>query len=381
MKSPRILTGDAADIFLQMKDDHHQTRVQIPEAFQDERFSHLELNSGKTWTLKEQATIVGRTTFLPEEVSISLLPLNEGEKAYLSLNGNRIPYRIENIRKGIAHCLQLSDGKSPGVEIVEHLYSLLGILRLEVGVKITADQKSSLRNWLIKKATGLGVSLPSFAECNGPFLEAIHAAGVSERSKVLPQASIDQALVMGFPKGGYIALQPHAQGEPGKILKNRIHYSDIPSIGSQEMSMVVEPSSYAYLATARPPAMNNWRTKWLLSQNHERIPLTSLSENNVVLVDESGVRNPKEKFQDQEFNWEYFGHEMIDKLFPWAYLEMVLGVNLLGTWTCSAVSHAQELEFLKVLHQTLIQQEAARVNARQSLARGLGSPSAPLVER
>ncbi len=380
MKSPKTLYGEKADTFLHVREQEQRDSLQVPSAFRDQRFSSHEQESGSTWTLSEPVELEGTTTFLPQSLSIKLLPLEGEQQQFLKINDRHIPYSIENVRKGIAHCLKISDHKSGGLEIVEHLYSLLGALRLRVGIEVKANRQMTFRNWLIKKLTGLGISMPSFAECNGPFLDAIANAGMVKTSTVLERVSVPKTIAMHFPHGGFIALEAHKSGNPHKLLRNRINYPDIPSVGSLEMQMPLDPATYAYLSTARPPAMNNWRTRWLLSQDHERIPLTNLSEENVVLVDETGIKNPKEKFKHQDFNWEYLGHEMVDKYFPWAYLEMVLGINLAGTWTCYAVSHAQELEFMKVVYQFLIQQEAVQGASRQSSTTGLGSPSAPLVE-
>jgi UDP-3-O-acyl-N-acetylglucosamine deacetylase len=349
MKTPQLFIGVQAEDFLRQQEQLPRVSRKVPRSFQDQDLAFLD--DGRSYTVSEEVCIEGMTTFLPEQIRIQLKPLREERVPEVTLNGSPIHEEIKNLRKGIAHCLAYTSESGEKLEIIEHLFSLLGALHITADINIESPKPKKWHYQFWKWITGVGVSLPSFREGNNSYLQKIKEAGIEARGKAVEEVnSVQQTVVLNFGDQKYVAIAPPENDQTQLELVNRVHYPRVRGYQDQEMRIDMTPSLYAGICAARPPAIDNWRTHYLRAAVVERIPLTSLSKKNVVLVNHQGIINPDGRYEDQKgFNWEPFCHEIVDKFFPIAFLEKTIGARLLGQWVCSQVSHAQELQFLQTL--------------------------------
>jgi|CXWL01.1.fsa_nt_gi UDP-3-O-acyl-N-acetylglucosamine deacetylase len=189
--------------------------------------------------------------------------------------------------------------------------------------------------------------MPSFDNCNGPFLQKIADDGVIRKITGFETVAVEQPTAYTFSGGGYIIVKPPKQGQEKKLILD--HQIDYPqnAIGKQRMEYDVRPESYLFLATARPLAVG---IKSSIMAILEKSPYFGFTRNNALYVNDRIV-NPREEFSDGEFNWEILAHEMVDRVVPPTILEESLEINLVGRWTTSRVGHDQEMQAVKAMFQ------------------------------
>ena len=345
--------GPAAEQYLREHKASSPEPISPAADFVDSRFSFMN-GSRQAYTIQKDVTVEGKTTFGKVPLKITFTPFEEERTSHMIHNGSSIPMHISSLRKGFMHCLAFEGAGGERLDIVEHIASLIGTLRLRIDVVVEVLGEGSLGNRFARKLLGVPISWPSFPECNGGILDQIFSAGIetipeSER----PMMTVSAPVTMSFPGGSMVAFEPLKEGQaPQKILRNGIFYPDIEAVGRQEFHYIVAADSYAKLARSRPPAFYNRRYCAIKKRRQQELPFFALNEDNVTLVGQQGIENPRESMIDSEGrNLEYFGHEVVDKLFPWTLLEESLGIDLMGTWSVYCASHAQEREFVEAFSQ------------------------------
>jgi len=325
--------------------------------FRDERFE--ESNTANT--LGEPFAVTGRSTFGKAELEVQFVPYANERAPQILVQDQIIPIHVSALRKGFMHCLALEGAEGQRLDIVEHVCSLIGMMRLQVDVVVKVLDQGPLPSRMIRKVLGVPVSWPSFRECNGEILDEIASHEmVSIPGTERPQMTVLEPIAMAFENGSVIGLEPGDK----KLLRNGINYPHIEGVGKQLFEWHVDRQIYARLARSRPPAFNNRRYCAIKKRGSKDLPFFALNADNVVLVGQEGIENPRDRMIDSSgTNLEYFGHEVIDKMFPWVLLEMSLGMELLGAWTTYCVSHDQERQFLEAFmkqYQHLLRPVQAR---------------------
>ncbi|MDZ4217073.1 MAG: UDP-3-O-acyl-N-acetylglucosamine deacetylase [Candidatus Gracilibacteria bacterium] len=321
-----------------------------PHSLRDSRWKNV-IPERRFCTLKEGVALKGRGTFGKAPVQIILKPYHEDRNPIFFDGDHEIPMDIDHLRRGLMRCLALEGEKGRRLEIVEHIISLMGAFRLNVDVIVQAHGRKPLLGRLINWAAGAGNSFPSFPECNGPFIDAIHEVGIRKlKHPDRPVATVKEPVYMGFKRGS-ISFEPPRDGEEDHmILSNRVNYPQCSVIDDQLAEFVMNSEQYAFLARSRPPNIVSWREKLARLVKGHKAPYFNMNRENCVIISKKGYINKDHAFDDKDgFNWEMQGHEMVDKSAIFYLLERCLGVVLRGRWSTYRISHAEEYVFLRAL--------------------------------
>jgi UDP-3-O-acyl-N-acetylglucosamine deacetylase len=328
-----------------------------PLKFQDDRFS--DLSGSGFWTIKQPITYKASSTFGRQPVEVTLTPYQEVRPPHIHVtkeNGNKNQFTstLENFRNGFCRCLALENETGERVDLIEHLTSLIGALRLKVDIHLKLTGTMPLSSKIIANSLRpilggkIGPNFPSPLDCNGVYLNKIAESG-------LTPLTLDPSPVVGVntplmfrTKNGHIILQPPNGDNPQLILDQQYDYPHIPTIGRHRSRMIVTPELFAGLAISRAPTFPSWIRQTIL-ERAERwgIPLPiGLSTESTNILRTDGSSNSQKSLDDKTgYNWEIFGHEMIDKLCLLYALEQSLNVKLVGTLITHRTRHYDELKF------------------------------------
>ena len=342
--------------------DFHPDRIpdadalQVPEHFHD---ASLGIRSDLQYTLARPGGIgICRSTFWNLPIDVQLLPYRSQEgPPFVSVDGHRVPCTIDNVRTRL-HNIEVTDGQK-GVGILEHPNAVQTALGLDMNLRVTTFDNTPSR--LALQACGLtssSESLPTFPNCNQPYLDSLreNLASVGHARYV----TVSEPVGFQFGENSYVTLEPD-EGEHQLIVDQQIEYPDIPPLGNQRMRADMTPELFSFIASARTPAIRA-RAKALQIINGlpiSRLPCTSLGSSNVVIVTKNGIVNPNDKFADGDRNLEPMCHELIDKIGWLKFLETEFGGRFVGKITLNRTNHDQEIDVARALCKgDLIRQES-----------------------
>lgn len=318
----------------------------VPDRFHD---GSLGIRRDMHYTLARPATLPeSRSTFWNLPISVRVLPhADPSVPTEVRSNGHAVPCTIDRVTTKM-HNIEVTDGTA-GVGILEHPNAVQTALGVDMDMDVSTLKNSKLRRFL--QGCGLAspsISLPTNADCNQPYLEAL-------RGNLVPvggarYVTVSEPVGFRFAQDSYVILAPD-EGNHELVVDQQIDYPAVPAVGRQRMRATMTPEFFSFIASARTPAAQT-RARLVqlvhgLGMNH--FPYSSLGMSNVLLVTKEGIANPNPKFSEGGRDYEFMCHELIDKIGWLKFVEIAYGKRFVGSMTLSRTSHAHEVEVARAL--------------------------------
>jgi UDP-3-O-acyl-N-acetylglucosamine deacetylase len=280
-----------------------------PSHWQDPKYSEFDPN--KQYTLSKNHYIKWVSTFGRNPMLVEIL-LHGGQQTRINdaiVCASKASKWINNIRLN-------------GAGICEHILALWPWLGIQ---------------WINYRLSGAN-NFPSFSSGLDGLLQKIKPDIVEVWLNTL--ITVEQPVMCMFHNWEYIIIEPD-DGSRRLVIDHAFSYWQ-PSLGNQRVKMEITPTSFAYLATARPVSIG---LKTKVGQYFLKklwfIPWFGLNEGNVVFADKNKIINPNTTFIDEQWiNREPIMHEIIDKL--WAL--WLLPGKFVWKITVFRTSHAQDVD-------------------------------------
>ncbi len=315
----------------------------------DPRFGHIR--AGCHSILIEPAQIRDvRPTFGRERVDLTLHPyhqegkLQNGRRRGLKVivNQREIPFDVRNLKSSrFWHMLMLKSERRT-LFIAEHVGALLGFLNLLADLEISTAPNGKKE----RKKRRAKESMPTFNDCNGPFLDAI-AGKIEGANEQIPKCTVKEKMLFRFGKeGGYWLIEPPEEGKEDQLILEIQYSYPNTELGTKSLETVLTPEIFAAISRARAPAIGWVRQALVRLLSSFPFPGVSLSTDSVMTVTNGRIINRNPEFDEGGENLELACHKLIDHGFPIAILEQTLGFKLVGKLSVYRASHATELEIL-----------------------------------
>ncbi|PJZ64767.1 UDP-3-O-(3-hydroxymyristoyl)glucosamine N-acyltransferase [Leptospira wolffii] len=282
-------------------------KVEVP----DQNFSY---------TLSSEFTVSGKATFENKDSKIRVSPAL-GKRSSFTFGDRRYELDPSLCHKG-NHNIQLGE-----IKIIEHPLAWL----LAFGIYADFELSES--------------SFPTFDYCDLPYIEGMR--GNLRKGSERPKISVSNPFAMVWEKG-YCILEP---GDSDfLVLDHQVAYPG-NTIGNARIRMEFRPETFSYFADARTTA---FRTKkdaegfyqLGLAGGLKDYPFTL---ENVLLLDEEKIYNPRKKYFDPvtNFDYEFLCHEAIDIASWLRFVEEEYQGRFVGRMTTFLFDHHKQIDIAK----------------------------------
>ncbi|TGK28943.1 UDP-3-O-(3-hydroxymyristoyl)glucosamine N-acyltransferase [Leptospira gomenensis] len=288
--------------------------LRFPEHFSDERFN---LDTGRSYTVLRPFPVRGISTLENKPTTVLVLP-SSGEYSRFSHLGSTHELKPEFCIKG-NHNIQLNE-----IKIVEHPISLMSAFGLFLDFEL--DQPS----------------FPTFDFCNEVYLEGIrdNLLPLGER----PAFTVNRPFAALWDKG-YCVVEPDDRNSLALTLDHQVSYPG-SSVGNTRIVAEIDPPLYAYIASARTTAFRPGEE----AEKFHQIGLAGglkdypFTLENVILLNEERIFNPREKFAHDGRNFEFIAHELIDVLAWIRFVEEEYKGRFTGKVTTFLFDHHKQID-------------------------------------
>ncbi|PJZ68383.1 UDP-3-O-(3-hydroxymyristoyl)glucosamine N-acyltransferase [Leptospira perolatii] len=312
----RIITKTSE--LAELVSDRNPKHLSLPESF---RSDANQFDRGLSYTLQNSFTVEGKATFENKNSRIKVLPCSE-PRSQFSLNGSKFPLKAELCEKG-NHNIQL--GK---VKIIEHPLAWM----LAFGMYAEFELEES--------------SFPTFDYCDKVYLDGMkdNIKSLKHRSKI----GVLNPLGIVWEKGYCILEPPQSELEAENlVIDHQVNYPG-STVGRSRLVCEFSPERFSYFADARTTA---FRTKMEAEQFYQIGLAGGLKDypftlENVILLDEEKIYNPREKFFDQTsgIDFEFLCHEMIDISSWLRFVEEEYNGRYVGKMTTYLFDHHKQID-------------------------------------
>ncbi|AOP34929.1 UDP-3-O-(3-hydroxymyristoyl)glucosamine N-acyltransferase [Leptospira tipperaryensis] len=285
----------------------------FPKHFVEDRFPIEVKNS---YTIQKEFSVKGVSTLENQPSTIRVKPFS-GAFSKFSHSQKTLELKPEFCIKG-NHNIQLGD-----VKIIEHPIALMSAF----GLYLDFDLEKS--------------SFPTFDFCDQVYLD-----GIANNLRVIgevPPITVAKPFVMSWEKG-YCILEPD-EGNLKLILDHQVSYPG-STVGNSRITTELTPEIFSYIASARTTAFRPGEEadKFYqigLAGGLKDYPFTL---ENVILLNEERIFNPREKFAHEGKNYEFLAHELIDILAWIRFVEEEYKGRFFGKMTTFLFDHHKQID-------------------------------------
>ncbi|WP_243401908.1 UDP-3-O-acyl-N-acetylglucosamine deacetylase, partial [Leptospira ellisii] len=210
------------------------------------------------------------------------------------------------------------------IKIVEHPISLMSAFGLFLDFELEQS------------------SFPTFDFCNEVYLDGIrdNLRPLGER----PAITVNRTFAAVWDKG-YCILEPVARNAATLTLDHQVSYPG-NTVGNSRIIAEINPSLYAYIASARTTAFRPGAE----AEKFHQVGLAGglkdypFTLDNVILLNEERIFNPREKFAYEGRNYEFIAHELIDVLAWIRFVEEEYKGRFVGKVTTFLFDHHKQID-------------------------------------
>ncbi|TGJ99348.1 UDP-3-O-(3-hydroxymyristoyl)glucosamine N-acyltransferase [Leptospira semungkisensis] len=296
-----------------LKETRNPNLLYLPPEFKAE--TGIERNS--SYTLQKEFTVEGKATFENKPSKVSVSPAKNGKSSF-SWQGNKYDLDPEKCIKG-NHNIQLGE-----VKVIEH--PLAWMLAFGLYADFSLEE----------------ASLPTFDYCDRVYMEGAKAnlKQVGNRKPIFVSSPF--ALVW---EKGYCILEPEDHDK--LIIDHQVSYPG-ETVGNSRIEMEFNSETFSFFGDARTTAFRNKKD----AENFYQIGLAGglkdypFTLENVLLLDEDKIYNPREKFLDAKsgYNYEFLCHEIIDIVSWLRFAEEEYEGRFVGRMTTFLFDHHKQID-------------------------------------
>ncbi|WP_232380641.1 UDP-3-O-acyl-N-acetylglucosamine deacetylase [Leptospira ainlahdjerensis] len=269
-----------------------------------------------SYTIQKEFSVKGVSTLENQPSTIRVKP-STGAFSKFSHSQKTLELRPEFCIKG-NHNIQLGE-----VKIIEHPIALQSAFGLYLDFELEMS------------------SFPSFDFCDQVYLDGIE----NNLRKIgeVPWITVARSFVMTWEKG-YCILEPDL-GDRKLILDHQVSYPG-STVGNSRIETEMSPEIFSYIASARTTAFRPGEE----AEKFYQIGLAGGLKNypftleNVILLNEERIFNPREKFIHEGKNYEFLAHELIDILAWIRFVEEEYKGRFVGKMTTFLFDHHKQID-------------------------------------
>ncbi|TGK22844.1 UDP-3-O-acyl-N-acetylglucosamine deacetylase [Leptospira stimsonii] len=286
---------------------------QFPNHFLDDRFPIDVQNS---YTVQKEFSVIGVSTLENQSSTIRVKP-SSGSFSKFSYAQKTLELRPEYCIKG-NHNIQLGE-----IKIIEHPIALQSAFGLYLDFEL---EKSSF---------------PTFDFCDQVYLDGLD--NNLQKIGEVPLITVARPFAMSWEKG-YCILEPD-EGDRKLILDHQVSYPGT-TVGNSRIRTEMTPEIFSFIASARTTAFRPGEE----AEKFYQIGLAGglkdypFTLENVILLNEEKIFNPREKFAHEGKNYEFLAHELIDILAWIRFLEEEYKGRFVGNMTTFLFDHHKQID-------------------------------------
>ncbi|PJZ59152.1 UDP-3-O-acyl-N-acetylglucosamine deacetylase [Leptospira barantonii] len=303
---------------LELKAGRFPNPIEFPKHFRDERFA---FDSTSSYTITDPFQIRGTSTLENKPSEITVKPAT-GRYSRFSHSGKNYELNPSLCIKG-NHNIQLGD-----VKIIEHPLAVMSAFGFYMDFELEQS------------------SFPTFDFCDQVYLDGIqnnfHKIGeVSRITVAKPFAAVWEK--------GYCILEPDEQGM-SLFLDHQVSYPG-QTVGNVRIQTELTPEFFSYIASARTTAFR----PGIEAEKFYQIGLGGglkdypFTLENVILLNEDKIFNPREKFESNGMNYEFLAHELIDILAWIRFVEEEYQGRFFGKMTTFLFDHHRQIDIAQLV--------------------------------
>lgn len=302
----------------ELKASRFPNPIGFPKHFRDEEFA-FDLNSSYTISKPFQVRGIGTLENKPSEITVK--PAG-GDYSLFAHSGKNYELKPSLCIKG-NHNIQLGD-----VKIIEHPLAVMSAF----GFYLDFELEQS--------------SFPTFDFCDQVYLDGIrnNFHKIGEVSKI----TVAKPFAVVWEKG-YCILEPDEEGT-SLFLDHQVSYPG-QTVGNARIQTELTPALFSYIASARTTAFRPGveAEKFYqmgLAGGLKDYPFTL---ENVILLNEEKIFNPREKFEFEGNNFEFLAHELIDILAWIRFVEEEYKGRFFGKMTTFLFDHHKQIDIAQLV--------------------------------
>ncbi|RHX79611.1 UDP-3-O-acyl-N-acetylglucosamine deacetylase [Leptospira yasudae] len=297
----------------ELKESRFAVSLRFPEHFQNSR---LPVDRNASYTIQKPFVINGISTLENKPTRITVKP-SGGSYSRFTHSGKSYELNPSFCIKG-NHNIQLGD-----VKIIEHPIAFQSAFGLYLDFELEES------------------SFPTFDHC-----DQVYWDGVLENLQKIgdvPKITVTKPFVAVWDKG-YCILEPD-DGSGTLFLDHQVSYPG-NTVGDSRIQTEMTPEIFAYIASARttafrPGAEAEKFYQIGLAGGLKDYPFTL---ENVILLNEEKIFNPREKFIHEGKNYEFMAHELIDILAWIRFVEEEYKGRWIGKMTTFLFDHHKQID-------------------------------------
>ncbi|TGJ98560.1 UDP-3-O-(3-hydroxymyristoyl)glucosamine N-acyltransferase [Leptospira langatensis] len=305
----QVLTSPSQ--ILDLKQSRNPKILSLPDSFRKE----TGIDKDSSYTLQKGFTVEGKATFENKPSQVSISPKQNGKSTF-SWNGKSYDLDPGKCIKG-NHNIQLGE-----VKVIEH--PLAWMLAFGLYADFSLEE----------------ASLPTFDYCDRVYMEGAkdNLKEIGKRNPI----SVSSPFALVWEKG-YCIIEP---SEDNKfMIDHQVAYPG-ETIGNSRIEMEFNSEVFSFFGDARTTA---FRTK-KDAENFYQIGLAGglkdypFTLENVLLLDEDKIYNPREKFVHEGYNYEFLCHEIIDIVSWLRFAEEEYEGRFVGRMTTFLFDHHKQID-------------------------------------
>ncbi|XDD49479.1 UDP-3-O-acyl-N-acetylglucosamine deacetylase [Leptospira sp. WS92.C1] len=297
----------------ELKQSRYPNSLRFPEHFKDKSYAFF---SGESYTISKPFVLQGISTLENKLSTIIVKPAFGAFSKFSHLQFSQ-DLKPEFCIKG-NHNIQLGE-----VKIIEHPIALMSAF----GFYLDFDLEQP--------------SFPTFDFCDQVYLDGIRDN--FQKIGDIPCFTVKKSFVIIWEKG-YCILEPD-DGDQILSLDHQVSYPG-DTVGNARIKADMSPQLFAYIASARTTAFRSG----VEAEKFYQIGMTGglkdypFTLENVILLNEEKIFNPREKFESQGLNYEFLAHELIDILAWIRFVEEEYKGRFVGKMTTYLFDHHKQID-------------------------------------
>ncbi|TGM52797.1 UDP-3-O-acyl-N-acetylglucosamine deacetylase [Leptospira adleri] len=288
----------------------------FPKHFVEDR---IPIDVRNSYTIREEFSVKGISTLENQPSTIRVKPAS-GSFSKFSHSQKTLELKPEFCIKG-NHNIQLGE-----VKIIEHPIALQSAFGLYLDFELEKP------------------SFPTFDFCDQIYLEGLEKN--LQKIGEVPPITVSKPFAVSWEKG-YCILEPDS-GDQKLILDHQVSYPGV-TVGNSRILTEMTPEIFSYIASARTTAFRPGEE----AEKFYRIGLAGglkdypFTLENVILLNEEKIFNPREKFTHEGKNYEFLAHELIDILAWLRFVEEEYKGRFVGKMTTFLFDHHKQIDIAR----------------------------------
>ncbi|TGL62369.1 UDP-3-O-acyl-N-acetylglucosamine deacetylase [Leptospira sarikeiensis] len=279
---------------------------------------NTDIDPDYSYTIQKEFEVEGKATFENKLSKVKVSPTEAGKSSF-SWNGKKYDLESEYCIKG-NHNIQLGE-----VKVIEHPLAWMLAYGLYADFSLVES------------------SFPTFDYCDRVYLDGSsnNLKKLEKRKKI----SVSSPFSLVWEKG-YCIIEPSENGED-LILDHQVDYPGT-TVGRSRILTEFTPEKFSFFGDARTTAFRAKKD----AENFYQIGLAGglkdypFTLENVLLLDEDKIYNPREKFIDPDsgYNFEFMCHEIIDIVSWLRFVEEKYNGRFVGKMTTFLFDHHKQID-------------------------------------